>query len=274
MSMQEQNSTNSAPLPWPYTADKATLRIAAGSGNSARSASLARFLAAAFLSLALLLLLVGLAKRHDAALAGAGGLLLAGLSLLAVGRFSARPVVLLNREKKEILLSRRQLGRLQFHAVPVDQIDLSVEQHASFCRLHIIPRHANSTKEGRNTQDKQWQTGMTLTCRADGEHIPALLRDWLNYGPAPNDEHSGNAEEYAAALHGKPLPPEVEAWARPGSTEKWCAKNAEEARTANRPAASPAPSSQAKDGAAPARRPEIRRAGDLRDATHGRDKRG
>lgn len=114
--------------------------------NPARSASLARFLAAAFLSLALLLLLIGLAKRHEAALAGVGGLLLAGLSLLAVGRFSVRPVVLLNREKKEILLSRRRLGRLQFHAVPMDRIELSVEQHASFCRLHIVPRHENGKR--------------------------------------------------------------------------------------------------------------------------------
>ena len=73
MDMREQNTTAFAPLPWPHTADKATLRIvAAGSGNPARSASLARFLAAAFLFLALLLLLIGLAKQHEAALAGAG----------------------------------------------------------------------------------------------------------------------------------------------------------------------------------------------------------
>lgn len=277
MDMREQNTTAFAPLPWPHTADKATLRIvAAGSGNPARSASLARFLAAAFLSLALLLLLIGLAKRHEAALAGAGGLLLAGLSLLAVGRFSVRPVVLLNREKKEILLSRRRLGRLQFHAVPVDRTELSVEQHASFCRLHIVPRHENGANEGRgrSTQDKQWRSGMTLACRANGEHLPALLRDWLDYGLALDVDDSGDAEEYAAALHGMRLPPEVEAWARPGSTGKWRSENAETEGSANRPASRSGRAFKSEPDEAPARRPEIHRAGDLRDATRGRDKHG
>ena len=279
MDMREQNTTAFAPLPWPHTADKAILRIvAAGSGNPARSASLARFLAAAFLFLALLLLLIGLAKQHEAALAGAGGLLLAGLSLLAIGRFNVRPVVLLNREKKEILLSRRRLGRLQFHAVPVDRIELSVEQHASFCRLHIVPRHENGANEGRgrSTQDKQWRSGMTLACRANGEHLPALLRDWLDYGLALDVDDSGDAEEYAAALDGMRLPPEVEAWARPGSPGKWSSENTEAEGTANRPASrsGSGPALNSEPHEAPARRPEIHRAGDLRDATLGRDKRG
>lgn len=82
---------------------------------------------------------------------------------------------------------------------------------------------------------------MTLACRANGEHLTALLRDWLDYGLALDVDDSGDAEEYAAALDGMRLPPKVEAWARPGSPGKWSSENAEAEGTANRPRPAPAP---------------------------------
>ena len=255
-------------------ADKTTLRIvAAASGNPARSASLARFLAMSFLSLAALLLLVGLSKRHEAALVGAAGFLLAGLSLLVAGRFNASPVLLLNREKKEIMLSRRRLGRLQFHSLPVNRIEMSVEQHASFCRLHIAPRREHGGSEDRcdSARDKQWRSGMTLTCGGNGAHIPDLLLNWLNYGAALNDGEREDAGEYTAALHGARLPPPVEDWAQPASAPKWRAEYAETGKAPGRRVLSSASGSEAAE--ALLRRPEIRRAGDLRDAVRGRDKR-
>lgn len=269
---REQNTT----LPWLYTADKTTLRIvAAGSGNPARSATLARFLAVAFLSLALLFLLAGLSKGHDAALVGSGGLLLAGLSLLAVGRFNVPPVIWLNREKKEILLSRRRLGRLHFHAVPVDRIEMSVEQHGSFCRLHIAPRHEDGIHEGRgrSAQDNQWRSGMTLPCSANGQHIPDLLRDWLHYGSALSDADPGDKEEYTAALQGVKFPPEVEAWARPASAAKWHTETTATEKIIRRDAPRFDPALEHESDTAPPQRQKIRKAGDLRDATRGRDKR-
>lgn len=276
MNTREQNTTAFASLPWPHTADKTTLRIVAScSGNSARSASLARFLSISFLSLAVLLLLVGLSKRHEASLVGAGGLLLAGLSLLAVGRFNASPVLLLNREKKEVLLSRRRLGRLQFYSVPVDRIEMSVEQHAAFCRLHITPRRENGAGQegGGSAQDKQWRSGMTLTCGANGEHVPDLLRNWLNYDAVLNTGEHGNDGEYTAALHGLRLPPQVEAWARPASAGQWREKNAETEKNPDRRAFHFGSASASEAAETLTRHPEIHRARDLRDATRGRDKR-
>lgn len=269
-------------LPWPSVADKATLRIvAAGSG---RSASLARFLSATFLALALLLLLVGLSKRHHAALAGAGGFLLAAASCFAASRL-AHPVLLLNREKGEILLSRRWLGRLKFRAFPADQIDLRAEQKDSFCRLRIVPRLGNGAG-GRSlvngsshlpdVSDKAWQAGMLLTCRADAGPISDLLRAWLRHG---YDPEFGDAEEYTAALNGRELPPEVEAWARPASF-RGSSRYAAPARNRDETpddgdSSDPAARHQAAEAVnrSTHRRPEIRRAGELRDTTRGRDKR-
>lgn len=181
MDEQTQNMADRE-LPWPSMADKATLRIVAA--GSSRSAGLARFLAASFLALALLFLLVGLSKRHHAALAGAGGFLLAAASCFAASR-PARPVLLLNREKGEILLSRRWLGRLKFRAFPADQIDLRAERNGSFCRLRIVPRLGNSaggrslvngSSHPLDVSDKAWQAGMLLTCRADAGPISDMLR--------------------------------------------------------------------------------------------------
>ena len=263
-------------------ADKATLRIVAA--GSSRSAGLARFLAAAFLALALLFLLVGLSKRHHAVLAGAGGFLLAAASCFAASR-PARPVLLLNREKGEILLSRRWLGRLKFRAFPEDQIDLRAERNGSFSRLRIVPRLGNGTG-GRSlvngsshpldVSDKAWQAGMLLTCRADAGPISDMLRAWLRHGSAPE---SGDAEEYTAALNGRELPPEVEAWARPASfrgSPSYAAPARNKDETSD-DGDSPGPAARRQAAEAvnrPApRRPEIRRAGELRDTTCGRDKR-
>ncbi|MBS6830898.1 MAG: hypothetical protein KH208_13740 [Desulfovibrio sp.] len=269
-------------LPWPSVADTATLRIVAA--GSARSASLARFLAAAFLALALLLLLVGLSKRHHAALAGAGGFLLAAASCFAASR-PARPVLLLNREKGEILLSRRWLGRLKFRVFPADQIDLRAERNGSFCRLRIVPRLGNGaggrplvngSSHPLDVSDKAWQAGMLLTCRADAGPISDLLRAWLRHGSAPE---SGDTEEYTAALNGRELPPEVEAWARPASYRGRSNSAAPGRNMDETPDEEGSPGPAARHQAAKAvnpstpRRPEIRRAGELRDTTRGRDKR-
>ncbi len=281
MDEQTQNMADRE-LPWPSMADKATLRIVAA--GSSRSAGLARFLAASFLALALLFLLVGLSKRHHAALAGAGGFLLAAASCFAASR-PARPVLLLNREKGEILLSRRWLGRLKFRAFPADQIDLRAERNGSFCRLRIVPRLGNSaggrslvngSSHPLDVSDKAWQAGMLLTCRADAGPISDMLRAWLRHGSAPE---SGDAEEYTAALNDRELPPEVEAWARPASfrgspSDVAPARNKDETSDDGD---SPGPAARRQAAEAvnrPApRQPEIRRAGELRDTTCGRDKR-
>lgn len=281
MDEQTQNMADRE-LPWPSMADKATLRIVAA--GSSRSAGLARFLAASFLALALLFLLVGLSKRHHAALAGAGGFLLAAASCFAASR-PARPVLLLNRKKGEILLSRRWLGRLKFRAFPADQIDLRAERNGSFCRLRIVPRLGNSaggrslvngSSHPLDVSDKAWQAGMLLTCRADAGPISDMLRAWLRHGSAPE---SGDAEEYTAALNGRELPPEVEAWARPASfrgSPSYVAPARNKDETLD-DGDSPGPAARRQAAEAvnrPApRQPEIRRAGELRDTTCGRDKR-
>ena len=117
---------------------------------------------------------------------------------------------------------------------------------------------------------------MLLTCRADAGPISDMLRAWLRHGSAPE---SGDAEEYTAALNGRELPPEVEAWARPASfrgspSDVAPARNKDETSDDGD---SPGPAARRQAAEAinrPApRQPEIRRAGELRDTTCGCDKR-
>ena len=193
--------------------------------------------------------------------------------------------MLLNREKGEILLSRRWLGRLKFRAFPEDQIDLRAERNGSFSRLRIVPRLGNGaggrslvngSSHPLDVSDKAWQAGMLLTCHADAGPISDILRAWLRHGSAPE---SGDAEEYTAALNGRELPPEVEAWARPASfrgSPSYAAPARNKDETSD-DGDSPGPAARRQAAEAvnrPApRRPEIRRAGELRDTTCGRDKR-
>lgn len=268
----ESPATAQAPrlwLPWPCMSEGRRLLVL-GSAPGGRGRSLGRFLGATFLGFGLLLLLVGTQKDLPPALAGGGACILAGLALLAVTRRGRAPLLILDGERGEAILSRRRLGSRAFRLFPLANLEITAA--ADGAAVVIRPRGDGET--GREIpglpsriSDREWRQGMTLPASADeAAEAAAGLERWRRLPPAgepPGLADACDAAEFAALL-GKGLPPAllqgISGESRLGLSPEPDTDYPDE--MSGRPLRAPAPP-----------HPEIRRAPDLRDSRGNRDKR-
>lgn len=256
-----------APLAWPCLAHGDSLKLVAAAGMD-RARSLARFFGASFCGLGLLLLLAGAQHAVPPALAGGGACLFCGLLLLLLPGLAQPPVLLLNRESRMAALCRRRFGRRRFRLFPFAAVEIVARGNGTTAQLAILPRGSVAATSSATGPDmpgldtsgldvpglpshisaRQWREGMLLPCPDDD---PERLRDILLAWMEGKGEIAGDDAEARKAVVPAPVLHALEAgsgW-RPGGS-------AGEDNAGRRAA-----------------RPPIRRAGDLRDSTRGRDKR-
>lgn len=258
-----------APLAWPCLAHGDSLKLVAAAGM-ARARSLARFFGASFCGLGLLLLLAGAQHAVPPALAGGGACLFCGLLLLLLPGLAQPPVLLLNRESRMAALCRRRFGRRRFRLFPFAAVEIVARGNGTSAQLAILPRGsaAASSASGPDMPDipgldtsgldvpglpshisaRQWREGMLLPCP---DNDPERLRDTLLAWMAGKGEIAGDDAEARNAVVPAPVLHALE------GTSGWRPGGSAGEVPAGRRAA----------------RPPIRRAGDLRDSTRGRDKR-
>lgn len=251
-----------APLAWPCLAHGDSLKLVAAAGMD-RARSLARFFGASFCGLGLLLLLAGAQHAVPPALAGGGACLFCGLLLLLLPGVAQPPVLLLNRERRMAALCRRRFGRRRFRLFPFAAVEIVARGNGTSAQLAILPRGSVAATSSATGPDmsgldvpglpshisaRQWREGMLLPCP---DNDPERLRDTLLAWMEGKGEIAGDdAEARSAVVPAAVLDAlELASGLRPGDSAGEDKAGRHEAR------------------------PPIRRAGDLRDSTRGRDKR-